>query len=162
MEQVAVAQRTPSRLSERTLDTENISAKESLQKKWVQKVSDILHPDFHHPHAPIKEHTMRRICTSELVSLAIFLLGDDAVSKNLQQRPECPIKSPRHQSSATYDYKQAMIEYISGFGHKFHKEPCSYPPAFLEALANYCERKTEEINEKGIRESDGIYCFRTS
>lgn len=107
-------------------------------------MSDILRSDFHHPHAPIKKSTLSDLCALELASLYGFLTEGIIGYENLVQRPECPIRSPRHQSLATHAYKKAMVEYIQGFGHSLESSPCLYTPAFLEAFANYLEQRAKE------------------
>lgn len=43
-------------------------------------------------------------------------------------------------NQAKVDYKLAMIAYLSEFDiHLRENAPCNYPPALLEALANYCD-----------------------
>lgn len=64
-----------------------------------------------------------------------------AEPKDLSKRPECPIDTPFKQNLARYEYKLAMIEYISQFGYTLKYPAGNYPTAFLEALANYCEER---------------------
>lgn len=119
------------------------------QQKLAMKVSDILRSDFHHPYAPIKKSTLSNLRAPELASLYGFLTNGIMGYENLVQRPECPIRSPKHQSLATYSYKKAMVEYIQGFGYRLESSPCLYTPAFLEALANYLEQRGKEEKNNG-------------
>lgn len=126
---------------------------ETNWKKWATDVLDILHPEFHHPHIPVKESTIKSIRIPELISLYNFLTNGIVESQRLFQRPECPVTNPKQVSLARYEYKKAMIEYISHFGHELKNPPCTYLPAFLEAFANYCEwRVREEKNKQEIRD----------
>ncbi|MDD5377132.1 MAG: hypothetical protein PHH16_03375 [Candidatus Gracilibacteria bacterium] len=111
------------------------------QEKLRANVFDILHPKFYHPYATIKKRTLIRISAPDLAGLYSFLVEGIIGSDNPFPRPECPVKSPNQQSLARVDYKSAMVDYICGFGYKLTSPPCDYPPAFLEALANYLEHK---------------------
>lgn len=94
----------------------------------------------------------------DLVGLHSFLMEGIIGSINPFQRPECPVKSPNHHALARVGYKEAMVDYIHGFGHKLIGPPCDYPPAFLEALANYLEhRATNGDAEKDIMKVMGIW-----
>lgn len=121
----------------------SISRKEIV----VADVHKILHSEFHHKHAPIRKTTLNSIDVDELTSLCSFLTREIVAHPGLREsfkRPYCPVTGPNHQSQATHSYKKAMINYISRFGFDLSWAPCSYLPAFLEAMANYCESMATE------------------
>lgn len=92
--------------------------------------------------APIKKTTLSTLSARESVYLHDFLTNHSIVSEihNISERPVCPVVCHKSQSAGRSDYKKAMMLYISGFGYEFMNEnPCGYSPAFLEALANYCD-----------------------
>lgn len=118
----------------------------------ITAVCDILHTNFQHPYAPIKKTTLLTIRALELTHIYSFLTNKIISPEISIQRPSCPIKSLYHQSLATYDYKQSMMKYISNFGYEFrNSNPCEYSPAFLEALANYCEYKAKDNDSSDIK-----------
>lgn len=124
------------------------SESEIFRKNLVTKVIDLLDPRFHHPHVPVNESILKRLHVMELALLQNFLTGNVAKPQNPLQRPPCPITNPRQHTLARFDYKNAMVEYIAGFGYRFfNKNPCYYLPSFLEALANYCEYKAGVSND---------------
>lgn len=117
---------------------------ETFQKKCARKVSTILSVEFYHSQIPINKSVMERLHISRLRSLYSFLTQEIIQLVGVEQRPECPIKNPRQQSLARYEYKSAMVKYIEGFGCILEGNPCQYSPSFLEALANYCEYRNRE------------------
>lgn len=119
---------------------------ETEKKRWVKRIFDILCPDFHHENVPLSETTIAKLRLFELNNLYGFLTSEIIKPRDSFQRPECPIKSPKHLSLARYEYKKAMLDYISNFGYELTEPPCNYLSAFLEAFANYCEQKAQGEN----------------
>jgi len=117
---------------------------ETFQKKCARKVSDILSVEFYHSQIPINKSVIGGLRTSKLMEIYRFLTQEVIQLVGEDKRPECPIKNPRQQSLARYEYKSAMIKYIEGFGCILEGNPCEYGASFLEALANYCEHRNRE------------------
>lgn len=113
----------------------------------VARVLAILDENFHHPHLPIAKGALSGVSVSELSGLCRFLVdGILSSEKNPAKRPICPVTSQQHRSVARIPYKEAMLQYISGFGYRLAEYAGVYSPAFLEALANYLERKKKQKN----------------
>lgn len=124
-----------------------------VREKLVEAISDILDWKFYHRYAPISKNALVRVHVPELIDLHNFLTGTIIGSKDLLTRPPCPIQWQNHHSAARYDYKLAIVQYISTFGFQLTSQnPCNYNPAFLEALANYCEHAVK--NEKIEKDND--------
>ena len=121
------------------IDGNKKQKKETLKNTYANKILEILHPKFVHPYANITRTTFSTLFLEELIQLHVFLIDGILLSPTTGLRFPCPITTPLSQSRCRYDYKLGMIEYISTFGYKFPRQPCSYTPALLESVANYCE-----------------------
>lgn len=112
----------------------------------IVEISVRLHESFQHPCSPIKKTTMSGLDVSDLVDIYRFLTSEILIRPGeTPTRPECPVKHPMKQSVATVKYKQPMLGYIAYFGLELNDiNPCKFPAAILEALANYAEQGIEE------------------
>lgn len=137
MEQIAIESSFSSR-------KKPLNTIETFQKKCARKVSDVLSVEFYHSQIPINKSVIERLYTSKLMDIYRFLTQEVIQLTGENQRPECPLKNPRQQSLARYEYKSAMTKYIRGFGCILEGNPCQYGTSFLEALANYCEHRNRE------------------
>lgn len=81
---------------------------------------------------------IHRILTQNILNTWVWEIYSKWITIN---RPPCPINWPKKLNQAKEGYKLAMIAYLAQFGiHLTENAPCNYPPALLEALANYCEK----------------------
>lgn len=101
--------------------------------------------EYRHEFAHFFEWTIKTLWKNEIIDvhrlLVWWLLMESQKQINNTKRPSCPITWPKKINQAKADYKIAMIAYIASFGiHLTENAPCNYPPAVLEALANYCDK----------------------
>lgn len=102
--------------------------------------------EYRHEFSHFFEWTIKTLWKNEVVKIHQLLIlgiltGKWRQKNNQIKRPTCPVTWPRKLNQAKADYKIAMIAYIGEFGiHLTGNAPCNYPPAILEALANYCEK----------------------
>ncbi len=101
----------------------------------------IIGPRFEHPAIPLGRSAIKGIRITEIIKLHSFLVSGILQRRehSMYTRPECPMQSQKDISMARYDYKKSMTDYIASYGYRLDANPCDYKPAFLEALANYCE-----------------------
>lgn len=111
----------------------------SVRDVFIQRINGLLDISLQHPCAPILPTTLNSLKIEELSKMEIFLNRNGGKIPQPHTRPKCPIISTSRMSTAQYEYKKWMVDYIASFGFHFQQSPCFYRPAVLEAMANYCE-----------------------